>query len=159
LEIPQEPFSISAARGYALWLSDLRPRTCLLVHWLFDLGAVPDPGEPVRHKARRFAAKRSLLGHIIEEYNGESRDKTDWLVQNGEFDIYVAWLMWLRFQEYIPNRFVTPLGRQNVLQWVRTQLRRVELTDEETLGELHWQIHRLRNSWESASDEPKSVAE
>jgi hypothetical protein len=148
LEIPQEPFSISAARGYSLWLSDLKPRTCLLVHWLSNLGAVPDPGEQVRRKARRFAVKRSLLGHFIEEYGGEARDKTDWLMENDEFDTYIAWLMWLRFQEYVPNRFVAPAGREKVLQWVRTQLRRPELTDKETLGELRWQIDRLRESWD-----------
>lgn len=159
MEIPQEPFLGPTAREYSSWLGDIRPRTCLLVHWLSGLGAVPDPGDPVRSKARRFAEKRSLLGHIVQEYDREARVKTDWLIDNGELDIYVAWLMWLRFQEYVPGRFVAPTGREKVLQWVRKQIRRPELNDEETLVELKWQVDRLRKSWNKPSDGWKPLAE
>jgi hypothetical protein len=155
LEFPIDPFLDPAAREYSSWLCALKPRTCLLMHWLADLGAVPDPGDPVRAKARRFANKRTLLGTLFEENGGESRDKAGWLIENGELDTYVAWLMWLRFQEYVPGRFVAPEGRQKVLSWVRDQLRRPELTDQETLGELCWQAERLRSYWgESGRDEP-----
>ncbi|RYG74153.1 hypothetical protein EON80_02620 [bacterium] len=152
MEFPQEPF-LGVAREYSSWLGDIKPRTCLLMHWLSDLGAVPDPGDPVRYKAKRFAEKRGLLGHMVEEYGGDAFEKTGWLVRNGELDTYVAWLMWLRFQEYVPGRFVTPVGREKVLEWVRTQLRRPELNDEETIGELRWQVDRLRKSWGESRDD------
>ncbi|HEX8465395.1 MAG TPA: hypothetical protein VF627_12335 [Abditibacterium sp.] len=132
---------------YAAWLSDLKPRTCLLMHWLAALGAVREPGAAVRLRAHQFAAKRRLLGRLVDATNHPASDKTQWLLQNGEFDLYVAWLMWLRFQEYVPARFVLPAGRERVLIWVRGQLRRPELSDAETLGELQWQVERIAKQW------------
>lgn len=142
----------SLTTEYAAWLDTLRPRTCLLVHWLANMGAVRDPGQDTREKARRFAEKRLLLGRLVDNRGGEIKDRTGWLLDNGEFDLYVSYLMWLRFVEYVPSRFVLPGGREQVLSWVRTQLRRPELTDSETVGELQWQVSRLRKSW-GPSDE------
>ena len=138
---------------YSLWLETLRPRTCLLVHWLANLGAVDDPGFTVRNTARRFADKRLLLGRLVDRGGGETSDKTNWLLEHGEFDIYVAWLMWLRFMEYVPTRFVKEDGRDRVLAWIRTQLRRPELTADETIVELRWQANRLRETWGTADQD------
>lgn len=158
METPFEPLFLDPHAGaYATWLGELRPRTCLLMHWLANLGAVQEPGEPVRTKARRFAEKRYLLGHMVETGDVDTTEKTSWLQANGELDIYVAWLMWLRFQEYVPGRFVLPQGREKVLSWVRTQLRRPELNEEETIGELRWQVERLRRNWGICSDDPKNL--
>ena len=30
------------------WTSALAPRSCIVVNWLADLGALPEPSEPVR---------------------------------------------------------------------------------------------------------------
>jgi hypothetical protein len=116
------------------------------------MGAVHDPGQDTREKARRFAEKRLLLGRLVDNRGGEIKDRTAWLLDNGEFDLYVSYLMWLRFVEYVPSRFVLPGGREQVLSWVRTQLRRPELTDSETIGELQWQVNRLRKSWGTTDD-------
>ena len=94
---------------------------------------------------------------MVDSGDTETREKTCSLQANGDLDIYVAWLMWLRFHEYVPGRFVLPQGRERVLSWVRTQLRRPELTDEETLGELRWQVERLRKEWGACSDDPKNL--
>lgn len=158
MDTSSEPLFLDPHAGaYATWVSDLTPRTCLLMHWLANLGAVREPGENVRSKARRFADKRYFLGHVVEASNADSREKTSSLVANGDFDIYVAWLMWLRFQEYVPGRFVLPDGREKVLSWIRTQLRRPELTAEETLGELRWQAERIRKNLGTLHDDPKHL--
>lgn len=149
---------LPAPAEYGAWLGDLRPRTCLLLFWLARLGAVPPTNDAVSRKAHRFAGKRSLLGRLVDGTQGPTRDKVAHLIASDELDTYVAWLMWLRFQEYVPHRFVLPQGRERVLDWVRGQLRRPELTPTETLGELHWQIERLRSDWSDAwgdADEPK----
>ena len=153
METPAEPlFYDPTAQEYATWLSQLRPRTCLLMHWLANLEAVQEPGEQVRQKARRFAEKRRFLGQLVDEFNAEASDKTHWLMQSGDFDNYMAWLMWLRFREYVPARFVAPAGQEKVLRWIRGQLRRPELTDLETIGELQWQIERLHALWDGPRD-------
>ena len=131
------------AADYAVWLHDLRPRTCLLVHWLANLGALYDPGSHTHDKARKFAQKRALLGKLVESSDEILSRKTSRLIENQDFDLYVAYLMWLRFNEYVPRRFVLPEGRSKVLSWVRGQLRRPELTDEETIAELEFQIARI----------------
>lgn len=142
---------------YQRWLGDVRPRTCLLMHWLFELGAVSDPGGTVHNQAKRFADKRALLGRLVDRRGGEVSRKTNWLIDNGEFDLYVAYLMWLRFNEYVPRRFVLPEGQARVLAWVRTQLRRPELTDSETVGELLWQAERLKSAWGGELDSARSI--
>lgn len=142
------------AADYAAWLSEIKPRTCLLVKWLAELGAVPDPNPHVRARATRFAEKRWLLGAMVDKRGGETVNKTLTLIEQGDFDIYVAWLMWLRFVEYVPARYVLPEGRERVLAWVRDQLHRQELTDKETVEELHWQANRIRESWGDNNDPP-----
>ena len=139
--------------SYTDWLENLTPRTCLLMHWLGNLGVVDDPGQAVRAKARRFAEKRMLLGRLVDGNPGELGSRTQWLIENGEFDIYVAWLMYLRFVEYVPQRFVRPGGRDRVLNWVRGQLKRPELNAEETVGELRYQIERVCEQWNPCDDE------
>jgi predicted glycoside hydrolase/deacetylase ChbG (UPF0249 family) len=57
--------------------------------------------------------------------------------------------------EYVPRRFVLPEGRTKVLAWVRQQLRRSELTDEETIVELQYQIDRI-NELMGETDEIQS---
>jgi hypothetical protein len=131
---------------YADWLQDLKPRTCLLVHWLASMGAIYEPDAPTHDKARKFAGKRVLLGKLVENTDESLSNKTSRLIENKDFDLYVAYLMWLRFNEYVPRRFVLPEGRTKVLGWVRQQLRRTELTDEETIVELQYQIDRIHYS-------------
>ncbi len=128
---------------YRDWLNDLCPRTCLLVQWLSSMGVMEDPGPKVRAKARRFSEKSTLLGRIVDNRGGETVQKTSTLLSKGDFEIYVAWLMYLRFCEYVPPRFVQPGGREKVLHWVKTQLRRPELTSDEALRELLWHSERL----------------
>jgi hypothetical protein len=130
--------------AYREWLSDLRPRTCLLVQWLVSQGALADPGHEVREKARRFATKSTLLGRLVDGQGGPVARKVTTLLHAGDFEIYVAWLLWMRVEEYVPGRFLLPGGREKVLQWVREQLRRPELTPQETLRELWWHADRIR---------------
>jgi hypothetical protein len=84
------------AAEYAVWLQDLKPRTCLLVHWLASMGAIYEPNAPTHYKARKFASKRVLLGKLVESSDELLSNKTNWLIENREFDLYVAYLMWLR---------------------------------------------------------------
>jgi len=134
------------AADYAVWLQDLKPRTCLLVHWLSNMGAIYEPDAPTHDKAKKFAGKRILLGKLVEGSDEVLSNKTTWLIENREFDLYVAYLMWLRFNEYVPRRFVLPEGRTKVLGWVRQQLHRSELTDDETVVELQYQIDHIKES-------------
>lgn len=128
---------------YLSWLHGLRPRTCLIVHWLADMGALPEPGPGVRRKALRFAGKRELMVSMMGRRDDVIADNTLELLGRGDFEIYSAWLMWLRFQEYIPGRFVLPGGREKILAWIRSLLRRPELNTQETLVELQWQVERM----------------
>ncbi len=137
---------------YGTWLNGLKPRTCLLMHWLADIGAVAEPGWDVRAKARRFAQKREFLGRLVEE-SDELNAKAEWLLENDEFEIYVTWLMWLRFMEYVPHRFILPQGHEKVLAWVRGRLGRPELTAQETRNELRWQANRLNEVLVSRDDD------
>lgn len=141
-------FSPNLSVQYALWLQDLRPRTCLLVQWLAAMGAVPHPGEATARKAQRFASKRALLGEIVDRSTGPTPVRIARLIEDDDFDLYVTYLMWLRFREYVPARFVLPGGTEQVLKWVRAQLRRPELNDSETLDELLWHARRIGEFWE-----------
>lgn len=135
-----------ALTDYEQWISDLRPRTCLVLHWLADLGAVPEPGPLARWKAMRLTDKRSLLVMLLGR-SDDLNERANQLLDNGDLDVYVAYLLWMRFLEYVPGRFVVPGGRDKVLQWVRLQLRRPELTAKETITELHWQAEQIRREW------------
>lgn len=142
-----------AVSEYQLWLATLRPRTCLVINWLADLGAVAEPGRTVRAKARRFAAKNSFVGVMAERTNEAAMLRVNSLCDLGVLDdrslhTYAIWVMWLRFQEYVPRRFVLPGGRDKVLVWVRERLYRPELTSAETLGELRWQAAQISAEWE-----------
>ncbi|RYX83762.1 hypothetical protein EON83_13390 [bacterium] len=144
-------FLSGEATTYGAWLDDLRPRTCLLVYWLSSLGALPAPPRQVQERAQKFAWKRSLLSRLIE--NPEALAKTDDMLASDDFDIFVAHLLWMRFVEYVPNRFVSQQSRAQVLSWVRSQLRRSELSDEETVRELQWQAERIHSRWISEDGE------
>jgi hypothetical protein len=126
------------------WTQDLSPRTCLVVNWLAELGAVPDPGERVRERAMRFSNKVQLLEtmacHRDEALSGRARQ----LIEQGDLDAYVAWFLWMNFVESVPRRFLLPTGRDRVLIWVKAQLRRPELTPAETLRELWWRADLIR---------------
>lgn len=127
------------------WTNELTPRSCLLVNWLADLGAVPDPGEAVRDKAQRFSQRLSLVEVMATHRDNSLQLKAQQLINNGDLAAYVAWFWWMRFVETVPHRFVLPGGRERVLDWVKSQLRRPELTPQETLRELHWRadlMHR-----------------
>ena len=130
-------------REYRQWARTLAPRTCLLLRWLHEREAVANPGESVLQRGARLAQKSGLLGSVVERRGGEVLEHTQTLLASGDFDMYVTWLLWLRFQEYIPTRFVLPGGRQRVLLWVREQLGRHELSPRETLHELQWQAARI----------------
>lgn len=142
-----------AISEYQLWLATLRPRTCLVVHWLADLGAVAEPGRQVRDKALLFGKKSALISSLSERANETTILKVNGLCDLGVLDesslrTYATWVMWLRFQEYIPRRFVLPGGREKVIAWVRKRLYRPELTNSETLCELHWQAAQISAEWE-----------
>ncbi|BCM92112.1 hypothetical protein IAD21_03991 [Abditibacteriota bacterium] len=138
-------FFSGEATTYGAWLDDLRPRTCLLVYWLSSLGALPEPPRQIQQRARKFAWKKTLLSRLIE--NSESLSKTDEMLESDDFDTFVAHLLWMRFVEYVPARFVSEQSRAQVLGWVRAQLRRDELSDEETVRELQWQAERIHARW------------
>ncbi len=131
---------------YEQWTKDLKPRTCLVLHWLADLGAIPEPGVQARWKAMRLTDKHSLLVMLLGR-SDDLNERANQLLDNGDLDIYVAWLLWMRFLEYVPGRFVLPGGREKVLAWVRIQLRRPELTAKETVVELQWQAEQIRREW------------
>ena len=144
-------FLSGEATTYGAWLDDLRPRTCLLVYWLAGLGALPAPPRQIQERAQKFAWKKTLLSRLIE--NSESLSKTEDMLESDDFDAFVAYLLWMRFVEYVPARFVSYDSRAQVLNWVRSQLRREELSDEDTVRELHWQIERIRARWASREGE------
>jgi hypothetical protein len=131
------------AAEYGAWVNSLHPRTCLVVHWLADIGALAEPGPLVRDKALRLVGKTGLLEVVLVRSNEELAARTITLMDNGDLDVYVAWMLWLRYVECVPKRFVLPGGREKVLAWVRTKLRRPELTGEETERELWWQAERM----------------
>ena len=90
---------------------------------------------------------------MAERTNDESVSRINNLFDIGVLDyedrhIYVTWIVWLRFQEYVPQRFVLPNGREKVLQWACERLRRPELNATETLEELRWQAQRISGEWE-----------
>ena len=126
------------------WTQDLSPRNCLVVNWLAELGAIPDPGQSVRQRARRLSGKLNLIESMAcycdDSLNGKARE----LINKGDLEAYVAWFLWLRFVETVPRRFLLPDGREKVLNWVKGQLRRPELTLEETLQELWWRADLIR---------------
>jgi hypothetical protein len=144
-------FLSEEATTYGAWLDDLRPRTCLLVYWLSSLGALPVPPRQVQERARKFAWKKTLLSRLIE--NPESLSKTEELLESDDFDAFVAHLMWMRFVEYVPARFVSSQCRAQVLGWVRSQLQRDELSDEETVCELNWRVEHIYSRWTAIEGE------
>ncbi len=133
------------ATTYGAWLDDLRPRTCLLVYWLSSLGALPAPPRQIQERAQKFAWKKTLLSRLIE--NPDALLKTDEMLESDDFDVFVAHLLYMRFVEYVPARFVSNQSRAQVLSWVRDQLGRSELSDEETVRELNWQVERIQARW------------
>ncbi|RYE43909.1 MAG: hypothetical protein EOP21_07425 [Hyphomicrobiales bacterium] len=141
-------FLSGEATTYGAWLDDLRPRTCLLVYWLSSLGALPAPPRQVQERAQKFAWKKTLLSRLIE--NPQSLSMTEDLLESDDFDVFVAHLMWMRFVEYVPARFVSNQSRTQVLSWVRSQLQRAELSDEETVRELNWRVEHIYSRWTSS---------
>lgn len=124
-----------------------------MVQWLADLGVVAEPGRTVRAKAMRFAGKSVLLGAVAERTNETAILKVNGLCDLGVLDerslrTYATWMLWLRFQEYVPHRFILPGGREKVIAWVRERLYRPELTAAETLHELRWQAEQISAEWE-----------
>ena len=86
-----------------------------------------------------------------------SQRRWERLIANDDLDVYVAWMLWLRYVECIPQPFVLPGGREKVLAWVRGKLRRPELTAMETERELWWQAERMleamqRGLWKEPAD-------
>jgi hypothetical protein len=69
------------------------------------------------------------------------------LLQDDDFDVFVTHLLWMRFVEYVPARFVSRENRACVLNWVRSQLKRSELNDDETVRELQWHAERIQARW------------
>jgi hypothetical protein len=128
---------------YRAWTASLHPRTCLTVHWLADLGALPEPGPVVRDKALRLLGKAGLLEVVMVRSNEELAIQSIALMDNGDLDLYVAWTLWLRYVECVPKSYVLPGGQDKVLAWVRAKLRRPELTAGETQRELWWQAERM----------------
>lgn len=152
LEPSFDPSFLSGeAITYGAWLDDLRPRTCLLVYWLSSLGALPEPSRQVQQRAMRFAWKKTLLSRLIE--TPEALRQTEKMLAENDFDLYVAYILWMRFVEYVPRRFVSEESRTQLLKWVRTQLGRPELSDEETVRELYWNVERIRAGWSSVEGE------
>jgi len=139
-----DAFSTEPPLEFWAWTCDLPPRTCLVVNWLADLGAVPDPGTQVRERARRFSRKLTLIEAMACQCDESLTGKAQQLLDNGDLDAYVAWFLWLRFVETVPRRFLLPGGRDRVLGWVKDQLRRPELTPQETLREMWWRADLIR---------------
>lgn len=130
--------------AYWAWTQDLTPRTCLVVNWLADLGALPDPGETVRRRAQRFSQSLSLIERIACQRDESLNGKAQRLIEKGDLSAFVAWFLWLHFVETVPRRFVLPGGREKVLCWVKRQLHRPELTSSEALRELLWRAEMIR---------------
>ena len=128
---------------YVAWLRTLHPRTCLTVHWLADIGALPEPGLRVRDKALRFSNKSRLLEVVMVRSNEELESQTVSLMYNGDMDIYIAWHLYLRYVECVPRQHLLPDGHKKVMSWIRSKLRRFELTDAETEVELWHQARRM----------------
>jgi hypothetical protein len=126
------------------WTQDLSPRTCLVVNWLAELGAVPDPGERVRERAKRFSNKVHLLETMACQRDEALSGRARQLIEQGDLDAFVAWFLWMNFVESVPRRFLLPTGRERVLSWVKTQLGRPELTPAETVRELWWRADLIR---------------
>ena len=75
------------------------------------------------------------------------------MLEENDFDLYVAYLLWMRFVEYVPQRFVSRESRAQLLKWVREQLGRPELCDTETVRELQWNAERIRARWSVGESE------
>ena len=126
------------------WSNGLAPRSCIVVNWLADLGAVPEPTETVRERALRFAERFNLIESWACYRDESLNDKATQMINNGDLQAFVAWFLWMNFVETVPRRFVLPGGREKILGWVKTQLHRPELTPRETLRELYWRADLMR---------------
>jgi hypothetical protein len=130
--------------AYREWSSALTPRSCIVVNWLADLGAVPEPGEEVRARALRFAQRFNLIESWACYRDTSLNGKAQLMIENGDLPAFVAWFLWMHFVDTVPRRFVLPGGRDRVIGWVKGQLNRPELTPQETLRELYWRADLMR---------------
>ena len=126
------------------WTSDLSPRSCVVVNWLADLGALPEPSEQVRHRARRFTERLDLIESWANYRDETLNGKAQRMIDNGDLQVFVAWFLWMHFVDTVPRRFVLPGGRDKVIGWVKNQLNRPELTPRETIGELYFRAELMR---------------
>ncbi len=130
--------------AYQEWTTVLTPRSCMVVNWLADLGALPEPGEQVRERAWRFAQRFDLIESWACYRDETLNRKAQQMIENGDLKAFVAWFLWMQFVDTVPHRFVLPGGREKILGWVKTQLNRPELTSRETLHELYWRADLMR---------------
>lgn len=127
------------------WTSALAPRSCIVVNWLADLGALPEPGETVRERALRFANRFHLIEAWACQRDESLNGKAEKMIDNGDLQAFVAWFLWMHFVDTVPRRFMLPGGREKILDWVKKQLNRPELTPQETLNELYWRADLMRH--------------
>lgn len=126
------------------WTQALAPRSCIVVNWLADLGAVPEPCATVRARAQRLTERFNLIESWACYRDESLNGKAERMIENGDLQAFVAWFLWMNFVDTVPRRFLLPQGREKVLGWVKLQLNRPELTPQETLNELLWRADLMR---------------
>lgn len=131
-------------KEFRTWSNNLAPRSCIVVNWLADLGAVPEPDEGVRQRALRFSQRLNLIESWACYRDESLNGKAEQMIENGDLQAFVAWFLWMHYVDTVPRRFLLPGGREKILSWVKTQLNRPELTPQETLTELYWRADLMR---------------